>query len=117
MGIENIALVRATNIIPFEGIVKTISNSMYITKKTGTQFSNKMSDLLKRLNVIPPFDFSKMTTEYLEEKAIQDRKILETFLPYTSDYNSATLFSLNGLVQMMMNMVSETTNFPQKNVQ
>ena len=46
MGIENIALVRATNIIPFEGIVKTISNSMYITKKRGTQFCNKMSDLL-----------------------------------------------------------------------
>lgn len=35
MNIENIALVRATNIIPFEGVIKPLSNEKYLCKILG----------------------------------------------------------------------------------
>ena len=98
MNIENIALVRATNIIPFDGVIKTISNSRSLSKNYNTEFAIQLSDLLKELGIIPPIDFTKISEEYLVNKAKEDIKILKEYLPYTSEYNSMVLFSLNGLV-------------------
>lgn len=98
MNIDNIAIVRATDIIPFEGVYKPISKSMYLRKDTNMDFARQMSDLLKEIGVFPPFDFSKMDEEYMKEYSEKKNEILKRFLPYVSDYNSLVLFSLNGLV-------------------
>lgn len=98
MNIGNIALVRATNVIPFNGVIKTISNSKYLSKNSNTEFAMRLSDLLKKLSIIPPIDFTKMSEDYFVTKSKEDIKILKEYLPYTSDYNSMVLFSLNGLV-------------------
>lgn len=98
MTINNIALVRATNVIPMDGIIKPISNVPYLCKKTGNEFSSKMNDLLRRLQIIPTIDPSRLMEEgYYDEMAAFTSKILKEYLPYTSDYNSMVLFSLNGL--------------------
>lgn len=54
MNISNIALVIATNIIPFDGIIRPVSNSQYLTKNIGLEFSARISDLLKQEGIIPP---------------------------------------------------------------
>ena len=43
MDINNIAIVRATNIIPFDGIYKPISKSMYLKKDINTEFPRQMN--------------------------------------------------------------------------
>ena len=48
MDIKNIAIVRATNIIPFDGVVRPISEIPYLKKNTGTQFGFAISDLLRK---------------------------------------------------------------------
>ncbi len=98
MDINNIALVRATNIIPFDGIIKPISNSPYLTKNIGLEFSTRMSDFLHEIGIIPQLDESKMFDDnYYDEMVALSSKILKEYLPYISDYNSFVLFSLNGL--------------------
>lgn len=98
MNINNIAIVRATDEIPFDGIVKPISESQYLTKPTGTEFAFKIFDILVEKGIIPPIDYSRVTEEdYYDNKAKEDNEILMQYLPYISDYNSMVLFSLNGL--------------------
>ncbi len=98
MDINNIALVRATNVIPFDGIVKPLSNVPYLCKNTGLSFSSKMSSLLRELRIIPPMDQTRVFEDgYFENMAILSSKILKEYLPYVSDYNSMVLFSLNGI--------------------
>ena len=93
-----IALVRATNIIPFDGVVRPISNVCYLTKNIGLEFSSRLSDLLKSEKIIPPLDITRMFEEgYYEKAAVENANILRNYLPYVSDYNSTVLFSLNGL--------------------
>lgn len=98
--INNIALVRATDIIPMEGVIESIGNSYYIKKNKDISFSKSMLDLLRKKGVISPMDHAKVFEEsdYYEKKVRMDRKILEEYIPYVSDYNSGVLFSLNGLV-------------------
>lgn len=98
MNIDNLALVRATNIIPFDGIVKPISNVPYLVKNIGLEFSFRMSDLLRESGIIPSLDRTKIFDEnYVEEVTALSSSILKSYLPYVSDYNSMVLFSLNGL--------------------
>ena len=98
MNIDNVALVRATNILPYDGILKSISNSPYLCKKNSTEFSFMISDLLKKLGLIPKPDYSRMDEEnYLDEYGKEVARIIKEYLPYSSDYNSMILFSLNGL--------------------
>lgn len=98
MDMESIALVRATNIIPKEGIIKPISNDYYLEKNTNNLLANKMSDLLKELKIIPPIDYSKITLDgYFEQMAKLANTILKEYIPFTSNYNSCVLFSLNGI--------------------
>lgn len=98
MNINNIALVRATNIIPFEGVVRPLSNVPYLYKDIGIEFSSSLNDLLNELGIIPPLDYSKMfEDDYYDNMVALSSKILKEYLPYSSDYNSMVLFSLNGI--------------------
>ena len=47
MNIDNIAIVRATNVIPFDGVVRPLSNVPYLCKNIGLEFSARISDLLQ----------------------------------------------------------------------
>lgn len=80
MDIQNIALVRATDIIPTDGIVRSISHVPYLCKENRTEFAEAMYDLLRRKGIL------------------QSRETLEQYMPYSSNYNSMVLWSLNGLV-------------------
>lgn len=80
MDIKNIALVRATNIIPFDGVVRSISEEKYLRKEKRTEFFEAMYDLLRRKGLL------------------ESRETVEQYMPYSSDYNSMVLWSLNGLV-------------------
>lgn len=98
MDINNIALVRATNVVPFDGIVKPLSHVPYLCKNIGLEFSFKISDLLKRSGIIPPMEPAKMFDEdYYDNMVREASNILKEYLPYVSDYNSMVLFSLNGI--------------------
>ncbi len=98
MNINNIAIVRATNIIPFDGVVRPLSNVPYLCKNIGLEFSSRISDLLHETGIIPPMDPAKMfDDDYYDEMVALSSKILKEYLPYVSDYNSMVLFSLNGI--------------------
>ena len=103
MNIKNIALVRATNTIPFDGTVHPISNVPYLKKENGTNFSYAINDLLRRKNIINQEGYWEKSEEEQEKIAKQNKRILEEYLPYNSDYNSMVLWSLNGLVPDDMN--------------
>ena len=48
MNIENIAIVRATDIIPTEGIIVPISEAKYIKKNRNEPFAVGITSLLKK---------------------------------------------------------------------
>lgn len=99
MNIENIAIVRATDIIPTEGKIIPISEAKYIQKNKDTPLAKGITSLLKREGLITPIDFSKFGDEqYMEEKNKEIANITSKYIPYTSNYNSMVLFSLNGIV-------------------
>ena len=103
MDIKNIALVRATNIIPFDGIVHPISEVAYLKKERGTAFAYAMNDLLKKLSKINIEGYWTKTEDEQMEMDRRNKEVLEGYLPYNSDYNSMVLWSLNGLVPDDMN--------------
>ena len=93
MDVNNIALVRATNIIPFDGIVRPVSEVPYLKLNTSTQFGFAMSDLLRKVGKIAPVSF-KVTREDIENR----ETVLKQYIPYMSDYNSMVLWAINGIV-------------------
>lgn len=98
MNLKNVAAVRATNIIPFDGIIKPLSNVPYLHKVIGVEYSARMSDLLHKKGIIPLLDYSRMfENDYYDTKVKEASDITKEYLPYLSDYNSMVLFSLNGL--------------------
>lgn len=99
MNIENIALVRATNIIPFEGVIRPLSNEKYLCKILGGEFQNAISDLLTKLGILPEQDYSKVFTDedYYDNYIRECANITKEYIPYLSNYNSIVLFSLNGI--------------------
>lgn len=98
MDIKNIALVRATNVIPFAGVVHPISEVPYLHKERGTEFSFAMYDLLNKKGLLKEIDWTNP-----EEIDRENNKILAQYMPYSSDYNSMVLWALNGLVPDDMN--------------
>lgn len=99
MTIDNLALVRATNIIPFDGIMKPISETPYLIKNTFSEYSRGINQLLQEEGIIPSFDFSRFgDDQYTDEYNKMVDNIMSDYIPYSSDYNSMILFSLNGLV-------------------
>lgn len=99
MGIENIAIVRATDIIPTEGIIVPVSESQYINKNINTTLAEGIKGLLKREGIITPIDFTQLDNEnYIQDKNKEIAEITSKYVPYTSNYNSMVLFSLNGIV-------------------
>lgn len=101
MNITNIALVRATNEIPVNGIVHPVSEVPYLRKEHGTEFSYAMNDLLKRHRKLKEIDWTK--PEEISEINKENSKILDEYMPYNSEYNSMVLWSINGLVPDDMN--------------
>ncbi len=99
MNIENIALVRTTDIIPVDGIVRPLSNERYLCKFLGGEFQNAISDLLTNLNILPQQDYSKVFTDedYYDNYIKECADITKEYIPYLSNYNSIVLFSLNGI--------------------
>lgn len=93
MNINNVAIVRATNIIPYDGIVKPISEVPYLKLDTDTNFAYLLIDLLREKGILPPTPF-RLTKEYIDET----ETIARQYLPYMSDYNSMVLWAINGLV-------------------
>ena len=103
LDIKNIALVRATNIIPFDGIVYPISEAPYLKHQRGTAFAYGINDLLRKNSKINEEGYWTKSEEERKEMDRQNHEILEQYLPYNSDYNSMVLWSLNGLVPDDMN--------------
>lgn len=101
MDIKNIALVRATNVIPVDGVVRPISAVPYLRKEKDTEFSTSMRDLLKRKGLLKEVDWTK--PDEINKISKENTKTLEQYVPYNSDYNSMVLWSLNGLVPDDMN--------------
>ena len=107
MNIDNIAIVRATNIIPFDGVINPISEVPYLVKPNGMQISFMISDLLTEQGILESYDFTKINDEEYQTKR---KEILDSYLPYISSYNSVVLFSLNGLVPDDMNNTFSNKN-------
>lgn len=101
MDIKNIALVRATNVIPVDGVVRPISAVPYLRKEKDTEFSTSMRDLLRRKGLLKEVDWTK--PDEINKISKENTKTLEQYVPYNSDYNSMVLWSLNGLVPDDMN--------------
>lgn len=101
MDIKNIALVRATNVIPVDGVVRPISEVPYLHKEKGTEFFFAMNDLLKKKGILKEIDWTK--PDEISEIDRENNEILKQYMPYNSDYNSMVLWSLNGLVPDDMN--------------
>ena len=99
--IKNIALVRATNVIPVDGVVRPISAVPYLRKEKDTEFSTSMRDLLRRKGLLKEVDWTK--PDEINKISKENTKTLEQYVPYNSDYNSMVLWSLNGLVPDDMN--------------
>ena len=99
MNIENIALVRATDIIPVNGVIVPVSETPYLTKDRNQTLGLAITELLKRRGLITPIDFSRLDDEkYIEEKNKEIEIVTSDYIPYSSNYNSMVLFSLNGIV-------------------
>lgn len=60
MNMNQIALVRATNIIPFDGVIKPLSNVPYLCKNSNDEFSFAISNLLRELGIRKSFDWSRI---------------------------------------------------------
>ena len=99
MNIENIALVRATDIIPVNGVIVPVSEVPYLTKDRNQMLGVAITGLLKRKGIITPIDFSRLDDEkYMEDKNREINTVTSDYIPYSSNYNSMVLFSLNGIV-------------------
>lgn len=99
LSIDDLMLVRATNIIPFEGVIKPISDDRYLTKTLASSFEGAISDLLLEEGIMPAQDYEKTFEDenYYDEYVKKCGQITKEYLPYVSDYNSIVLFSLNGI--------------------
>lgn len=101
MDIKNIALVRATNVIPVDGIVRPISEVPYLHKEEGTEFFFAMNNLLTQKGILEEIDWTN--PDEISEINRKNNEILKQYMPYNSGYNSMVLWSLNGLVPDDMN--------------
>ena len=97
MDIKNIALVRATNVIPFDGVVRPVSEEPYLEPEKGSSLSFEINSLLRRQGKLNEIDWLRPEEERNEIQA-QNNKILEQYMPYNSNYNSMVLWALNGMV-------------------
>lgn len=92
MDINQFAIVRATNSIPFNGIVKPISQVPYLKKDANSQFSYSIQQLSFLSNLKDNLNL------YNNDEREKYYNALYQFLPYSSDYNSMISFSISGLV-------------------
>lgn len=101
MTIDNIALVRAMDIdcIPFDGVLRTISETSYIKKNMTSDLASAWKRSLEQSGQVAPFDWNRFGDEsYMNERIQTLNELASSYVPYTSYYNSMVLCSLNGLV-------------------
>lgn len=101
MSIDNIAIVRAMDaeLIPFDGIVKSISESSSLKKDPSSLLAAEWKQVIEKSGQVPPIDWSRFgDDDYMSQRVKMVNEITSAYIPYTSDYNSMVLFSLNGLV-------------------
>lgn len=104
MDISNLAIVRAINHIPFDGKVRPISESRYLAKKATTPFAFEMNDVLRNQGMLE--NISDWTNEDEVARINKNNSSIQAeYLPYLSEYNSMTLWSINGLVPDDINNV------------
>ncbi|MBE5735540.1 MAG: hypothetical protein E7361_03750 [Clostridiales bacterium] len=109
MDIKDLAIVRVNNTIPYGGIVKPICNTGYLTKDAGSTFAFEMNSLLRRKG--------KLVSEDQPNADELNEKIQKSYLPYSSSYNSMSLWCINGVVpDERENAVFGNNNFSHKNV-
>ena len=97
MDIHNVAIVRATEAIPFDGVVRPVKDVTFIKKEMGSVFAREMFSLLRRKGLLNPIDWQ---ADELERQAVDEKnkQIAAQYMTYTSLYNSMVLCYLNGLV-------------------
>jgi hypothetical protein len=94
MNIDNIALVRITDILPKNGVVEPSSKGQFLIKANGTEFSYAIADMIRKYE---NYGF----TEEEMKRFISDCNKLT---PYTSEYVSTTCYSVNSVVPEDINM-------------
>ena len=96
---DDLILVRATNIIPLDGVIKPLSNTPYIKKVIWFPIMERISDWVKEEGLIEMPDPSRYFEDGYYEKSVKKMSAqVDEYMPYLSDYNPYVLFSLNGLV-------------------
>lgn len=90
---RKIAIVRAMDYLPYDGLLRSLANTPNLVVDRGSEFRSKIKDLLVSEGVISISGFQSM-----KEKIEEIKRVIVDYLPYSSDYNSVVLFSLNGLV-------------------
>ena len=97
MDIHNIAVVRVTNAIPLDGVVRPVKDVPFIKKGAGPAFAGEMFSLLRRKGILKPID---MQANEQDRQAVEEenKQITSRYMPYTSIYNSMVLWSVNGIV-------------------
>lgn len=98
MELHNIALIRATNVIPFDGVIKPISNTPYLYKDINSDLAIELRKMLSSL-----MNQNINNKQYYSESEMKKNnnritKLVKEYIPYTSHYNSYVLFSINGVV-------------------
>lgn len=90
---RKIAIVRAINYLPFGGVLKSLADTPNLVIDKGSEFRSKIKDLLVSEGILKLNGFRSIS-EMIEEI----NRVIVDYLPYSSNYNSVILFSLNGLV-------------------
>ena len=87
MDIHNVAIVRATEAIPFDGVVRPVKDVTFIKKEMGSVFAREMFSLLRRKGLLNPIDWQ---ADELERQAVDEKnkQIAAQYMTYTSLYNS-----------------------------
>lgn len=93
MGSSNLAIVRVLSDkykVPTDGKITPISEVPYLCYENKTPFYFEMRNILRRKGLLGSFD-NPMSEKEIEETMLQ-------YMPYSSSYNSMTLWTINGIV-------------------
>ena len=110
MNKRKIAIVRATDIIPYNGIINPLSNVPNLDSNI-SDFSYKIIPLLEKKGILKEASF-RIIKEEIEER----ERIIKEYTPLSSNYNSVVLFSLNGLVPDDIESGFANNTFSNKNI-
>lgn len=93
MANQKLALVRVLSDkypVPVDGQIEPISEVPFLRKEDKSPFYFEMRNLLRRKGMLGDFE-NPMSQEQIEA-------VMSEFMPYSSSYNSMTLWTINGMV-------------------